>query len=201
MNRYNPIIKLLCSLHKLNVMPIGFIMITATEGGSERQKGIMKTVQELAKAFEVSDQTIRNEIKRQKIKCLRNADYSGGVGFCVLDEDAALIERAIKERREQKPKSNLKQKAEETKKQNIKDLVLQLEQKQKHIDDLETKLAAKDDQIALIIKEYTEQIKVLTASLENITENLKAAQILHAETIQNRIEQHNDRKWWQFWKH
>ena len=130
-------------------------------------------------------QTVRNEIERQSIAKVK---AKGGKGFCITETDADRIKTAILDRRQSQSQSQSEQKPKQKD-----DLLLLLQQE----------LEAKNEQIrqlTLTVKEQAENITALTAALENTTTSLKAAQALHAGTMQERIEDKQEKKWWQFWK-
>ena len=136
----------------------------------------MKTVKDLAKELGVSDQTIRNEAQNQNLKTTKQ-----GIAFVFGDDEAASIAEAITERKEAAGKS----------KQNSKP-----KQKDELLLILEKELESKNKQIEVL----QEQNSQLVSALADATASLKAAQALHAGTMQQSIEKHDDKKWWQFWK-
>lgn len=123
----------------------------------------MKTVKQLAAMGNVTPQTIRNEAKRQNIVFQKN-----GREFCCADDDGFSILTAIDVRK------NVERKTKEAVKfaQNDDLLLTLLEQ-----------LKAKDSQIA----NMQEQLTKLTDTVAELSNAVRAAQALHAGTIQERI--------------
>ena len=161
----------------------------------------MKTIPQLAKELQVTPQTIRNEIERQSIS---KSKAKGSNCFCVCDEDADRIKSAILERREKQSKSKAMAKT----KQND-TLLLRL---QEEIEEKNRLLKLKDEQIDRLtatVQEQASNVTSLTIALENTTASLKASQLLHAGTLQERLEDTRQeeptppekvKRWWEFWK-
>lgn len=142
----------------------------------------MKTIAQIAEELGVTPQTIRNEIERQS---LRSFCQKSGRSFCIDEEGERRIKSAIVDRKQNKSKTKFGvdfakplQKEEGT-------LLLVLREE----------LAAKNAQIEELQRQRSEQeerhareIAALTAALENVSASLKAAQALHAGTLQERLE-------------
>lgn len=124
----------------------------------------MKTVKQLAQELGVTEQTIRNELKRQNLLQKDSKSKSA----ILIDENAEIL---IKSARESRSKTKEQAKQNQNTQNFDNDLIAffkaQLEEKDKQIAELQAAL-------------YREQA-------------------LHRDT-QLKLEQHDSRKWWQFWR-
>lgn len=161
----------------------------------------MRTIKELADELNVSPQTVRNEYRKQNENKIEN---KRGKEICLSDEAAERIKSAILERHENKSKTK-----EDT---FVLFLQSEIDVKNQQISALEKQIEAMQGQVSGL----QEQTKILTAALENVTESLRAAQALHAGTMQEHIEERQQeqperiaepesgsqtkRRWWKFWK-
>ena len=141
----------------------------------------MKTIAEIAEELGVTPQTIRNEIERQS---LRNFCQKSGRSFCIDEEGERRIKSAIVDRKQNKSKTKFG--VVDAKPLQNDDTLLLL---------LREELTAKNAQIEELQRQRREQeerhareIAALTAALENVSASLKAAQALHAGTLQERLE-------------
>lgn len=165
----------------------------------------MKTAQELAKELSVTVQTIRNESQRQKTKLVPKSE---GRGYCFSDEDAEKIRQAIRKRKvdsERARLNNISAREVESLRKKVQTVDEEIEKRETRIKELEQTMDARIKELEQLIavrdetiKNCQEQILQLTQSLANVTESLKASQVLHMGTMKQ-IEKHG-RKWWQFWK-
>ncbi len=151
----------------------------------------MKTIRELSEQLKVTPQSVRNELQRQGIATLQN---DSGRGFVVSGEDAERIIKAFAERQESKAQGQRQSKnAYFDAKQKELLLLLQreLDEKAAHIRQQDERIERQEeriDRLTATVQEQAENMKALTAALENTTASLKAAQALHAGTIQERLE-------------
>ena len=141
----------------------------------------MKTIAEIAEELGVTPQTIRNEIERQS---LRSFCQKSGRSFCIDEEGERRIKSAIVDRKQNKSKTKFG--VVDAKPLQNDDTLLLL---------LREELTAKNAQIEELQRQRREQeerhareIAALTAALENVSASLKAAQALHAGTLQERLE-------------
>ena len=141
----------------------------------------MKTIAEIAEELGVTPQTIRNEIERQS---LRSFCQKSGRSFCIDEEGERRIKSAIVDRKQNKSKTKFG--VVDAKPLQNDDALLLL---------LREELTAKNAQIEELQRQRSEQeerhareIAALTAALENVSASLKAAQALHAGTLQERLE-------------
>ena len=141
----------------------------------------MKTIAQIAEELGVTPQTIRNEIERQS---LRNFCQKSGRSFCIDEEGERRIKSAIVDRKQNKSKTKFG--VVDAKHLQKDDTLLLL---------LREELTAKNAQIEELQRQRREQeerhareIAALTAALENVSASLKAAQALHAGTLQERLE-------------
>lgn len=197
----------------------------------------MVSVKDLADSLNVTRQTIRNEMRRQMIQPTENRDSHGRPCFMIEDEAAEKISAVIRKRqeiREEDRPSELEQlrkekaalannqeylagryaeAAEKVKEQEseIERLRLQISAKDDLLKAKEELLAAKEEQI----QNEQEHAESLLRMANNLTESLKASQVL-AAGYQKQIEQltatqekqseeagsdhEKQKKWWQFWK-
>ena len=179
-----------------------------------------KSVREIAEEIGVSRQAVRDEIKRQRAK-LPAKDFAkhfaeNSDGFA-LDEDAEnLVKTSFLERKE---KRACKEPAKHFAGNFVGNFAEIGEVLQKEI---EVKNAQIDAQ-AKVIETLTETIRIQTEQITALTDSLRAAQALHAGTLQERLTQNETqpaedpkeerepeeereqaeppaKKWWQFWK-
>ena len=178
----------------------------------------MKTIKQIADEIGVSKQTIRNEVYRQG---LQSSLQSSAKGFAVDEETEKRIVTAILERRAAKQPQTLPPNLPQTLPPNF---------AVNFAVDLQKELDEKNAQIERLQKENAELLKqnaATAAALENVTQALRAAQALHAGTMQERIEEKAEtavqdlttqqdttqdvttqrvtsetkkKKWWEFWK-
>lgn len=141
----------------------------------------MKTIAQIAEEMGVTPQTIRNEIERQS---LRSFCQKSGRSFCIDEEGERRIKSAIVDRKQNKSKTKFG--VVDAKPLQNDDTLLLL---------LHEELTAKNAQIEELQRQRREQeerhareIAALTAALENVSASLKAAQALHAGTLQERLE-------------
>lgn len=141
----------------------------------------MKTIAQIAEELGVTPQTIRNEIERQS---LRSFCQKSGRSFCIDEEGERRIKSAIVDRKQNKSKTKFG--VVDAKPLQNDDTLLLL---------LREELTAKNAQIEELQRQRREQeerhareIAALTAALENVSASLKAAQALHAGTLQERLE-------------
>lgn len=141
----------------------------------------MKTIAQIAEELGVTPQTIRNEIERQS---LRSFCQKSGRSFCIDEEGERRIKSAIVDRKQNKSKTKFG--VVDAKPLQNDDALLLL---------LREELTAKNAQIEELQRQRSEQeerhareIAALTAALENVSASLKAAQALHAGTLQERLE-------------
>lgn len=141
----------------------------------------MKTIAQIAEELGVTPQTIRNEIERQS---LRSFCQKSGRNFCIDEEGERRIKSAIVDRKQNKSKTKFG--VVDAKPLQNDDALLLL---------LREELTAKNAQIEELQRQRREQeerhareIAALTAALENVSASLKAAQALHAGTLQERLE-------------
>lgn len=132
----------------------------------------MKSVRELATELNVSPQAIRNEINR---KGFAKGLQRNGKGFAIDEETESLIKSAFETR-------NAKQNGKGFAKEFAKGL--QSDCKGFAVD-IQKELDEKNRQI----ERLQEENKRLISALEAVTENLKGAQLLHAKTLSERIEE------------
>lgn len=181
----------------------------------------MVSVKDLAESLSVTRQTVRNEMRRQGISPTESRDDHGRPCFMLEEEQAEKISAVIRKRQEireeEKPSELERLKKEKATLEasheylaeryaeaveKTKELEVELEQLRSQLKAKEDLLAAKDALISAkddqIRKEEEHRVE-LARTMDNLSESLKAAQVLAAGS-QQRIEQHNDKKWWQFWK-
>lgn len=197
----------------------------------------MVSVKDLAESLSVTRQTVRNEMRRQGISPTESRDDHGRPCFMLEEEQAEKISAVIRKRqeiREEEKPSELerlkKEKAAleasneylaERYAENVdktKSLEAEIEHLRVLLSGKEELLAAKEELIAAKeeqIRKEEEHVSELARTMENLSESLKASQVL-AAGYQKRIEQltaprqteqpngdpeqGSAKKWWQFWK-
>ena len=181
----------------------------------------MVSVKDLAERLNVTRQTIRNEMRRQGITPTENRDTHGRPCFMLGEEAAEQIAAVIRKRQEireeerpselellRKERSTLAANADLLSEKfteaeaRIKELEAELKEIRLQLSTKEDLLAAKEDLMSAKdeqIRKTEEHSADLVRAMDNLSESLKAAQVL-AAGYQQRIEQHNEKKWWQFWK-
>lgn len=138
------------------------------------------TIKQLADELGVSKTAVRKYLTQEFRERYVTTSETGAI--LVSDEGANQLKSF------RKPPQTTANQLSETPETPVSDDVLRV---------LTAQLDAKDRQIAA----QQEQIAQLTAALENTTESLKAAQALHAGTLQKQLALGDgSRKWWQFWK-
>lgn len=166
---------------------------------------LVVTVKDLAHDLHVTRQTVRNEMKRQGIEPVTEKDANGRQFFSVDEEAAEKISEGIRKRNEIRP--DTKEPERRRLEKDKEDLAARCAALEKENEDLrnqlaqtEVSLAAKDETIRRQdeqLRKEEERSADLMRMMENLSESLKAAQVIAAG---RQIEQHNDKKWWQFWK-
>lgn len=153
----------------------------------------MKTIKQIADEIGVSKTAVRKKIENLG---LQSSLRKNGNQFAIDEEQERLIKSAFLQNETQTENANLVCDKSETSLQLVSDLVSTLQEQ----------LREKDRQL----EKQQQSIKELTAALENTTASLKAAQALHAGTMQQNllaekeeaeaIENEKQKKWYEFWR-
>lgn len=153
----------------------------------------MKTIKQIADEIGVSKTAVRKKIENLG---LQSSLRKNGNQFAIDEEQEKLIKSAFLQNETQTENANLVCDKSETSLQLVSDLVSTLQEQ----------LREKDRQL----EKQQQSIKELTAALENTTASLKAAQALHAGTMQQNllaekeeaepIENEKQKKWYEFWR-
>lgn len=166
-------------------------------GRIPRDGGPVKTIKQLAEELNVTPQAVRDEVRRQGIQTNKADDKVNGKAkqsITLLDDDADRIIKAFLERRDAK-QSKKNDDAKQSEKTLFAALQSQIEEKNRQIEEL------KEENRKLL--DALETAQALARDAQEIATRAQgmaqAAQALHAGTM-HQIEQHNDRRWWQFWK-
>lgn len=152
----------------------------------------MKTIKQIADEIGVSKTAVRKKIENLG---LQSSLRKNGNQFAIDEEQERLIKSAFLQNETQTENANLVCDKSESL-QLVSDVVSILQEQ----------LREKDRQL----EKQQQSIKELTAALENTTASLKAAQALHAGTMQQNllaekeeaeaIENEKQKKWYEFWR-
>lgn len=152
----------------------------------------MKTIKQIADEIGVSKTAVRKKIANLG---LQSSLRKNGNQFAIGEEQKRLIKSAFLENETQTENANL-----------VCDKAESLHLVSDVVSTLQEQLREKDRQI----QQQQQSIKELTAALENTTASLKAAQALHAGTMQQNllaekeeaepIENEKQKKWYEFWR-
>lgn len=158
-----------------------------------------KTIKQIADEIGVSKTAVRNKIANLG---LQSSLRKNGNQFAIDNEQESLIKSAFIEIESQTKIAN--QVCDETETfRLVCDMVCVFKQQ---LEEKDKQLQEKDKQL----EQHQQRIKELTSALDNTTDSLKAAQALHAGTIQqNLLSEKSEtstkvegvtQKWWHFWK-
>lgn len=155
----------------------------------------MKTVKDIALELGVSRQAVHKEVKRQSLNL---STCKPGEQLTLTDEEADRIKQAFIERREKisRQSSTVNHKLDNLTTGQLDRPVVSYKSsveaaQQRYIDFLEEQLRAKDEQIGKCQEEckaLTERLAESQEALNTAQDMAKAAQALHAGTIQQQIE-------------
>jgi predicted transcriptional regulator len=126
----------------------------------------MKTIKQIADDLGVSKQAVRNSIAKLG---LQSSLRKNGNSFAIDERQETLIYSELS-----KESNNNSQSESQGSLQSGLQLALRLLEKQ-------------NEQLSLELEIKNKQIEALTAALENTTESLRAAQALHAGTLQKQL--------------
>ena len=152
----------------------------------------MKTIKQIADEIGVSKTAVRKKIANLG---LQSSLRKKGIHFSIGEEQERLIKSEFLKNETQTVNENL-----------VCDKAESLHLVSDVVSTLQEQLREKDRQI----QQQQQSIKELTAALENTTASLKAAQALHAGTMQQNllaekeeaepIENEKQKKWYEFWR-